>query len=139
MDPFKGLYLRHNKWWLRSIPAPGAAQVRVSLETDDPAEVVTRAKEIKTKAGQEMRQQMDSCYNELDQYLAYLKRQNLAEPPRDSLRYVLNSFLAAVSATSPKQLTPSYAERSYSSSDILERILSRLSEKPLRKNRDVQD
>lgn len=101
----RGLYKRKETWWLRFTPAPGAAQVRISLGTHDEAEAIVKAREMRATAAVEVREAMDSSTAEVEAYLAALGRQGLAVSTISSRGYILRPFVAAMGAATPRGIT----------------------------------
>ncbi len=103
----KGLY--HQKpggpWWVRFTPAPGAAQVRVSLETKDESEAILKARSIISKAGTETRAAMESCDFEIKAYLHHKKHGGLSASTLSSRNYVLRAFVRDLKVSTPKAIT----------------------------------
>lgn len=103
----KGLYQRkpNGPWWYRFTPAPGAAQVRMSLGITDEAEAIEAARKILAQASSEMREAIGSCEAEIEAYIAAKRHGGLTRSTLSSREYVLKAFAKAVGARSPKDIT----------------------------------
>lgn len=106
----KGLYQRGDVWWYRFTPAPGAAQVRESMETTDEAVAIAKAREMRGRAAVEVRDQMEACQTLIDSYVASLKKRRLSDETISSRKYILQGFAKDTVAATPRQITPAAAK-----------------------------
>lgn len=107
----KGLYQRGAVFWLRFTPYPGAAQLRISLDTDDEAEAIVKARKLKEQVSNQTREEAGLCQAEIDAFLTANKRDGLASSTRTTRMYVLQRFARETKLRSPKVATSSLIER----------------------------
>lgn len=109
----KGLYKRHETWWLRFTPAPGAKQKRVPLDTTDEAEALVNARAIKARLSSVALADAEACEHEIEQYLNAKHKEGLSASTLQSRKYVLKAFAATLKAPSPRLISRPSVQRWY--------------------------
>ncbi len=109
----KGLFRRGRTWWVRFTPAPGAAQQRFSLGTDDEVKAITAAQDLIRRMGTAAMAVAGSCEAEIEAYLVAKKRDGLAASTLQSRGYVLRQFAAHTAAVSPQLISRAAVEKWY--------------------------